>query len=67
MMMPNSRQDREVIDQINKQQQDYMDQVRRMRLAQQMQQTTQLNVTTRQATMDGRTMTAEPVTGNMRF
>ena len=65
MMMPNSKRDREVIDQINQQQQDFQNKVRQMRLARQMQPAPQLTYGTWQTTMDGTTMTAVPVTGGM--
>lgn len=65
VMMPNSKRDREVIDQINQQQQDFQDKVRQMRLQLQMRQAPTLTYGTWQTTMDGVTMTAAPVTGGM--
>jgi len=65
MMMPNSKRDREVIDQINAQQQDFKDKVRQMRLQRQMQPAPQLTYGTWQTTMDGTAMTAVPVTAGM--
>jgi hypothetical protein len=65
MMMPNSKRDREVIDQINAQQQDFKDKVRQMRLERQMQPAPPLTFGTWQTTMNGTTMTAVPVTGGM--
>lgn len=66
MRMPNSNRDREVIDQINEDQQDFKDKVRQMRLDRQM-QPAQMTVGTWQMEMGGTTVTAVPVTGGMRF
>lgn len=65
MMMPNSKRDREVIDQINAEQQEFKDKVRQMRLERQMQPAPQMTYGTWQTTMNGTTMTAVPVTGGM--
>lgn len=65
MMMPNSKRDREVIDQINAEQQEFKDKVRQMRLERQMQPAPPMTYGTWQTTMNGTTMTAVPVTGGM--
>lgn len=65
MMMPNSKRDREVIDQINADQQAFQEMVRQMRLERQMQPAPQMTYGTWQTTMNGTTMTAVPVTGGM--
>ena len=65
MMMPNSKRDREVIDQINAEQQEFKDKVRQMRLERQMKPAPPMTYGTWQTTMNGTTMTAVPVTGGM--
>jgi hypothetical protein len=62
---PNSKNDREVIDKINAQQQNFKDQVRQARLNRQLEQSAQLNTTNFTSTLNSTTVTAVEVTGNM--
>ncbi|HUL98059.1 MAG TPA: hypothetical protein VLU24_01205 [Mycobacterium sp.] len=62
---PNSKNDREVIDQINAQQQAFKDKVRQARLQRQLEQSAQLNTSNFTSTLNGTTVTAVQVTGNM--
>jgi hypothetical protein len=62
---PNSKNDREVIDQINAQQQAFKDKVRQARLQRQLEQSAQLNTGNFTSTLNGTTVTAVQVTGNM--
>jgi hypothetical protein len=62
----NSKRDREVIDQINAQQQAFKDKVRQARLQRQLEQSAKLNTGNFTATVNGTTVTALRVTGNMQ-
>ena len=61
----NSKNDREVIDQINAQQQAFKDKVRQARLQRQLQQAAALNHGTWTSTVNGAVVTATRVTGTM--
>ena len=65
VVQPNSTNDREVIDQINKQQQDFKDRVRQARLNRQMQQAPAMAYGSWTAMMNGRSVTAVPVNATM--
>jgi hypothetical protein len=65
VFQPNSKRDREVIDQINAQQADFQQQVRQARLDRQLRQAPQLAVATMSADMNGSTVRAVRVTANM--
>jgi hypothetical protein len=62
----NSKRDREVIDQINAQQQAFKDKIRQARLQRQLEQSAKLNTGNFTATVNGTTVTAQRVTGNMQ-
>jgi hypothetical protein len=65
VMQPNSKRDREVIDQINQQQADFKEKVRQARLDRQLQQTAQFNMGTMSMAMNGTTAGVVRVTGDM--
>ena len=62
---PNSKRDREVIDQINQQQADFKEKVRQARLQRQLEQAQELESGSWSTTMNGTSTTAMRVTGNM--
>jgi hypothetical protein len=62
----NSKRDREVIDQINAQQQAFKDKIRQARLQRQLEQSAKLNTSNFTATVNGTAVTALRVTGNMQ-
>ncbi len=62
---PNSKNDREVIDQINAAQQAFKDKVRQARLQRQLEQSASLNTGNFTSTLNGTTVTALQVRGDM--
>lgn len=62
---PNSKNDREVIDQINAQQAEFKEKVRQARLQRQLEQAQELAYGTWSTSMNGTSTTAMRVTGNM--
>jgi hypothetical protein len=62
---PNSRNDRELIDKINAEQQGFKDKVRQARLQRQLEQAAALNTSNFTSTLNGTTVTAVQVRGNM--
>ncbi len=62
---PNSKNDREVIDQINAEQQGFKDKIRQARLQRQLEQSAELNTSNFTSTLNGTTVTALQVRGNM--
>ena len=62
---PNSRNDRDLIDKINAEQQGFKDKVRQARLQRQLEQAAALNTSNFTSTLNGATVTAVQVRGNM--
>jgi hypothetical protein len=65
VMQPNSRRDRELIDKINAQQQQFKDQVRQARVELQMQQAPSMSMGSMTTDMDGKTARVVRVTPDM--